>query len=626
MKKTAWKRYLANRNEENYEEYKKQRKGVKVMIVEAKKKSWEDYGHKLEEDSKGNQKLFYKILKELRQGKEKKDIYIKNTKGELLTEETEIIERWKQYFQDLLQSRDDIMEEEITERVMGEENGDEEIKQEEIEDAIKWLKNGKAPGIDKITPEMIKNMGEEGRQLFLKICNKAWYEKTVPRDWEVALILPIHKKGDPKQCSNYRGISLLCTSMKVYEKILDNRLRKEIDSQLNEAQSGFRKGRSIQDHIFTVQQIIDKTLQQGNEAFFAFIDLEKAFDKVKRTKIWESLQNKKVNKELINAIKSTYKNTINYVITKNMRSEPFTTVEGVRQGGGLSPFLFTIFMDDIIQKCTKRVKKLTVGYRNLQRVQISEGAFADDVVVMAGKEEDLQINLEIWNQVLQEHGMNLNKEKTKVMAVGTSREINIYIDNTKIQRVNSFQYLGVEIQDNGEQEVEINRRTEKAMNIYYAMSRSFINKKEIARSTKLNVYRTVFRPVLTFGCETWVLTKRQKSKLQAAEMKYLRRVRGVTKIDKMRNIQIRKDLEVQSVTDFIEQRQLSWWGHLNRMESRRPVKQVWEAKIHKKRKRGRPRKTWDKAIGEVLQKRGSNWNEARTTAKNKKEWRKFVYQ
>lgn len=63
------------------------------------------------------------------------------------------------------------------------------------------------------------------------------------------------------------------------------------------------------------------------------------------------------------------------------------------------------------------------------------------------------------------------------------------------------------------------------------------------------------------------------------------RVRGVTRRDKIRNTQIRQDVEVPSLMEFIEQRQLSWWGHLQRMENSRPVKQVWEAKTHKKKKR-----------------------------------------
>lgn len=70
----------------------------------------------------------------------------------------------------------------------------------------------------------------------------------------------------------------------------------------------------------------------------------------------------------------------------------------------------------------------------------------------------------------------------------------------------------------------------------------------------------------------------------------------------MKNIDIRKDLKIQTTLDFIEERQLQWWGHLQRMDERRPVKTVWKAKIVKNKKRGRPRKTWDKVIAGRVEK------------------------
>lgn len=112
------------------------------------------------------------------------------------------------------------------------------------------------------------------------------------------------------------------------------------------------------------------------------------------------------------------------------------------------------------------------------------------------------------------------------------------------------------------------------------MNTKFINKKEISRDTKLKIFKIIYRPILTFRCESWVLRVRQKSKIQETEMKYLRKVRGVTKKDR------RKDLNIQPTLEFIEERQLQWWGHLQRMKEERPVKRVCKAKIEKKRRGG----------------------------------------
>ena len=204
-------------------------------------------------------------------------------------------------------------------------------------------------------------------------------------------------------------------------------------------------------------------------------------------------------------------------------------------------------------------------------------------------------------------------------------KINIKIDDENIEQVTEFKYLGVDIHCNGYQEIEINNRVDKAMKIFHAMGQSFINKKEISRKTKINVFKTIYRPILTFGCETWILNKQQKSKIQAVEMRYLRRTKGVTRYDRIRNTDIREELEIESTLEFIERRQLSWWGHLQRMDNKRPVKKIWEAKVQKQKKRGRPRKTWDGVVNEILLKRGTTWEEARRTSKNKKEWTKLVY-
>jgi len=141
--------------------------------------------------------------------------------------------------------------------------------------------------------------------------------------------------------------------------------------------------------------------------------------------------------------------------------------------------------------------------------------------------------------------------------------------------VKIFQYLGLIIESDSRQEAEINTRIEKTLKLYYAMNNNFISKREISKKTKVKVFKTIYRPILTFGCETWTLTKKEKNRIQAVEMKYLRRVRGLTVIDKVRNRKIRDELDIEPISDFIEKRQLSWWGHLQRMDGSRKAKQVW---------------------------------------------------
>ena len=400
IKKKTWLRYLCNRTEDNYNIYKKQREKAKNMIRESKKQTWKEFGEKLEQDSVGNQKLFYNILKTLRKKRNSDIIAIKNEKGEMLTEEKQIMERWKNYFEKLLNpQRTQNTELSKTERRHEEDEREIFITKGEVQDAIKKLKNGKAAGFDRITAEMLKHIGDWGTQLLVKLYNKT-IQLGIPKEWTIGMIVPIYKKGDKKDCHNYRGITLLSVVFKVYEQIIEHKLRKIIEPTLEETQSGFRRGRSTQDHVFTIKNIINKTLSTNKTTYMGFLDLEKAFDSVPRTKIWESLEKRKVGSNLMMIVKNLYEETNNCIIFRNMRSQIFSTKEGVRQGGGLSPLLFITVMDDNIKECKQRTKATIVGYRNLKTVEITECAFADDIVLIANSERNLQENLTVWSEVL----------------------------------------------------------------------------------------------------------------------------------------------------------------------------------------------------------------------------------
>ncbi|XP_030759925.1 uncharacterized protein LOC115885229 [Sitophilus oryzae] len=196
----------------------------------------------------------------------------------------------------------------------------------------------------------------------------------------------------------------------------------------------------------------------------------------------------------------------------------------------------------------------------------------------------------------------------------TEGNMNIEINDINLEQVDSYKHLGVNISNTGEQETEIIERIGNTSRLYQAIKNSFLNKKEISRAVKMSVYKTVFISTLIFGCESWVLTKRLKSKIQRMNMLYLRlrRVPGLTRKDRLRNSFIREELKVDSILNQIEQCQLRWNGHLIRMNNDIPEKGVWEAKMQGKRPRGRPTKTWNDTIEKIVQDRGLTLTEAKS--------------
>lgn len=283
-------------------------------------------------------------------------------------------------------------------------------------------------------------------------------------------------------------------------------------------------------------------------------------------------------------------------------------------------------MDSIIKDCKDKTKKMYVGHKNLYPVFIRECAFADDVVIFAEKEKDLEHNLATWKDALSKRNLNINESKTKIMIINArNTNMNITLNGKVVEKIETFKYLGVPINNKGNQEAEIVARMEGAARMYHAIRSNFLTKREVSRHTKISVYKSIFVPILTFGSESWVLSKKLKSKVQSIAMKFLRTILGITRIDRIRNTTVREELGVESVLSAIEKAQLRWYGHLLRMKEDRPTRNIWEAKMQGRRVKGRPMKTWDKNIEDLLRERGVTSAAAKTLAQDRKMWKTFVH-
>ena len=106
------------------------------------------------------------------------------------------------------------------------------------------------------------------------------------------------------------------------------------------------------------------------------------------------------------------------------------------------------------------------------------------------------------------------------------------------------------------------------------------------------MFKSIFIPILTYGHESWIMTERVRSQVQASEMRFLRRIQGVTMFDKVRSLEIRKSLQVEPLLLRIERSQLRWFGHVSRMPQERLPKQVLLEKVKGERPVGRPRTRW----------------------------------
>ena len=297
---------------------------------------------------------------------------IKDSDGNILTDGNEILSRWREYFEDFLN---------LVKHSLVTHLGDDEVfTAAEVATAIKGIKSGKATGEDEIRPEMLKALTGEGILWLTQVCQVAWKFGKTPRDWQTDVIIPIFKNR--KQCTNYRGISLLSLQGKVYAKCLERICREIVESKLED---GFRPGPSTTDQTFTLKQIFEKSWEYGKDLFACFVDLEKAYDRVPRDKLWKVLQEYGVNGQLLRAIKSFYCRPEVCVRVNGKQSKPFHVGVGLRQGCVLSPLVFIVYMN-WIDKCSQADECATIG-----NCKISRLLFADDLVLLSSTESGLQL-------------------------------------------------------------------------------------------------------------------------------------------------------------------------------------------------------------------------------------------
>ena len=270
-----------------------------------------------------------------------------------------------------------------------------------IEDHPKKKKT-KAVGIGGITMEAILACGETGTTWLTTIFQKAWTERKVPEDWQLAVVIPIwKKKGSKKDCSTYRGISLLIQTGKMYAKILDQSTRYKVEPLLSEAQMGLRKGRGCTDAIFALRQLSEKTMEYNKELNLVFVDQDKAFDRVNRNKLWKTLEEYNVRSQLLDNIRTIYTNSMSAIRIQDGLTEWFGVTSEVRQGCLLSPLLLIVYMDKITREANPNPEDL------------NEMLFVDYQSLVHGKEGELQERTNSQNTQCENFGMKISISKSR---------------------------------------------------------------------------------------------------------------------------------------------------------------------------------------------------------------------
>ena len=148
----------------------------------------------------------------------------------------------------------------------------------EVKWALESITMNKSSGGDRIPVELFQVLEDEAVKVLHSICHQVWKTQQWPQDWKRSVFIPMPKKGNATECSNYCKIALISRTSKVMLKILQARLQQYVNHELPDFQAGFRRGRETRDQIANIQRIMDKARESHKDIYFCFIYYAKAFD------------------------------------------------------------------------------------------------------------------------------------------------------------------------------------------------------------------------------------------------------------------------------------------------------------------------------------------------------------
>jgi len=419
------------------------------------------------------------------------------------------------------------------------------------------------------------------------------------------------------QCNNYRTIALVSHASKILLKIILERIRRKTEEEIAEEQAGFRKGRGTRDQILNLRNIMQKSKEHQQHLFMCFIDFQKAFDSINHETLWIAMIELGFPSHIVNLIANLYRKQKAKVRVAGVYSANFSVKKGVRQGCVISPYLFNIVAEMVMREALEGYERgVLIGGRCITNLR-----YADDIILLASSEKELQELVDRVNRAGRRYGLKINENKTKVMATSGGL-CTVRINNNILDQVDTFPYLGSLITDDANCTKEIRARLAKGYNVCLGLYKIWQNH-GIHMSTKLRLLKTLVWPVATYGCESWTIKKADENRINAFEMKCLRRVLRITWTEKRTNEWVLEKAGVdRTLMANIKERKMGYYGHIIRKPAGSFEKDLIQGTTSGGRGRGRPSTTW---MDNIRTWTGMTLEQITRSAEDRREWKRIIH-
>lgn len=400
------------------------------------------------------------------------------------------------------------------------------IEQEDLISILKSLNNGKSIGHANISNEHFKygitnELIEWLTVIFESIINR----NVIPDTFNIGIVKPIIK--DEKKLSNdinnVRPITISDTITNIFEKLI----LKELDKthKIHDKQFGFKSNNSCNHAFFTLKETLNINKTRRNKTYLCAIDASKAFDKVNRQILLDKIKTK-MDLKIFRVLKSYYENSAIIIQNNDEQSELIRTTIGVKQGGPLSPRLFAMYTEDLIEEIENTNYGITIKDTKIDIIM-----YADDIILLSNKLEDLERMLSITEEYGKRQEIKFNPSKTVYMIFGSNKkELTIHprFDGIEIKRVNQMRYLGFMLNDKLTNQDHLKTRRILSINANNRLNKYGYYNNNMDPMLKSSLYKCYSRSVLLYGIENINLRKTELKKLQTIEATLIKRSLGLS--------------------------------------------------------------------------------------------------
>lgn len=390
---------------------------------------------------------------------------------------------------------------------------------------VKNMPSKKSAGYDEMPLGVIKDNIDLLSEPLAYLFNSCLQSSIFPEQLSIATITPIHKKGDKTNSQNYRPISVLPTVSKIFEKCVTEKLVEHLNKTkaLSKRQFGYRKGVNTSIAMETLVEDVICKLNNKNKVLAVFLDLSSAFDTVEHELILKKLEFYGIRGELLNFFKSYLTNRYQFVEIKSVvnrrlgqiydnvsnpntlskvrvtsRSKMVKVKSGVPQGSVLGPILFVLMVNDVVSYINNKVTNTDI----VLFADDTNAVICDKSLNELEKKANLLVNgFKYW---FDSNNLTLNSKKTSAILFKTTArdndEINLYINNDKIDLTNKVKFLGVVIDENLNWKSELEEIENKISSACYAL-RSLRN--QVDKKHLLMVYYALVESRLRYSIKLW---------------------------------------------------------------------------------------------------------------------------